>query len=125
MPAPVRERAISGQHAVAVGPQFAESADLRPALREAGLKDAIVVPLRSGQATIGSVEVVNRLGGQLTFRTADVQVLETIAAHAAVAVENSRLVERLPVTRRQRDGDGDRSDVEAARRPVRLGAADD
>jgi diguanylate cyclase (GGDEF)-like protein len=39
--------------------------------------------------------VVNRLGGQLTFRTADVQVLETIAAHAAVAVENSRLVERL------------------------------
>jgi diguanylate cyclase (GGDEF)-like protein len=95
MPAPVRERAISGQHAVAVGTHFAESADLRPALREAGLKDAIVVPLRSGQTTIGSVEVVNRLGGQLTFRTADVQVLETIAAHAAVAVENSRLVERL------------------------------
>jgi hypothetical protein len=34
-------------------------------------------------------------GDTLTFRAADVQILETIAAHAAVAVENSRLVERL------------------------------
>src|SRR4029450_10453578 len=75
--------------------QFNDNADLRYALRDADLKDIIVVPLRSGQTTIGSLEVVNRLGGQLTFRTADVQVLETIAAHAAVAVENSRLVERL------------------------------
>jgi len=69
--------------------------DLRPAVRAAGAKDVIVVPLRSGQATIGTLEVVNRVGEILTFRAADVQVLETIAAHAAVAVENSRLVERL------------------------------
>ncbi|HKR50946.1 MAG TPA: bifunctional diguanylate cyclase/phosphodiesterase [Pseudonocardiaceae bacterium] len=94
-PAAVRERAVAGQHAVAVGSHFTDNADLRNALRDADLKDIIVVPLRSGQTTIGSLEVVNRLGGQLNFRTADVQVLETIAAHAAVAVENSRLVERL------------------------------
>jgi diguanylate cyclase (GGDEF)-like protein len=94
-PAPVRERALASRKTVAVGGHFDENADLRPILRDAGLKDAVVVPLSSGQATIGSLEVVNRLGGQLTFRTADVQVLETIAAHAAVAVENSRLVERL------------------------------
>ena len=53
------------------------------------------MPLRSGQTTVGSLEVVNRIGDTVTFRPADVQVLETIAAHAAVAVENNRLVERL------------------------------
>jgi diguanylate cyclase (GGDEF)-like protein len=94
-PAAVRERAVSLQQAVGVGAQFDATADLRPAVRAAGAKDAIVVPLRSGQATVGTLEVVNRVGDILTFRPADVQVLETIAAHAAVAVENSRLVERL------------------------------
>jgi diguanylate cyclase (GGDEF)-like protein len=94
-PAAVRERAVAGQHAVSVGVKFDATADLRPALRAAGVKDVIVVPLRSGQTTIGSLEVANRLGDILTFRPADAQVLETVAAHAAVAVENSRLVERL------------------------------
>ena len=54
-----------------------------------------MVPLRSGQTVIGTLEVVNRLGDASHFRAGDVQVLETIAAHAAVAVENSRLVDRL------------------------------
>ncbi|WP_433300591.1 putative bifunctional diguanylate cyclase/phosphodiesterase [Actinoplanes sp. CA-030573] len=94
-PAAVRERAITGGRTVAVGPAFSQTADLRTALREARIKDAVVVPLRSGQTTIGSLEVLNRLGDPRSFRDADVQVLETIATHAAVAVENSRLVERL------------------------------
>ncbi|MFI5492528.1 putative bifunctional diguanylate cyclase/phosphodiesterase [Actinoplanes sp. NPDC051859] len=94
-PAVVRERAIGGQHAVAVGQKLNDDADLRGALRSSRLKDVIVVPLRSGQTTVGSLEVVNRLGGTMTFRPADVQVLQTVAAHVAVAVENSRLVERL------------------------------
>jgi diguanylate cyclase (GGDEF)-like protein len=94
-PAEIRERAVAGEHGVAVGPKFDDTADLRHTLHEAGRKDAIVVPLRSGQTTVGSLEVVNRIGDTVTFRPADVQVLETIAAHAAVAVENNRLVERL------------------------------
>jgi len=94
-PAQVRDRVVTGQHAVAVGAKFDATADLRPAVNESGIKDVIVVPLRSGQATIGTLEVANRLGDMLTFRPADMQVLETIAAHAAVAVENTRLVERL------------------------------
>jgi diguanylate cyclase (GGDEF)-like protein len=94
-PAEIRERAVAGEHGVAVGPKFDDTADLRHTLHEAGRKDVIVVPLRSGQTTVGSLEVVNRIGDTVTFRPADVQVLETIAAHAAVAVENSRLVERL------------------------------
>ena len=93
-PAAVRERAIATEHAVPVGSRFAETDDLRPLIREAGLRDLMVVPLRSGQVTVGTLEVANRIGGQ-TYRVADVQVMETVAAHAAVAVENSRLVDRL------------------------------
>lgn len=92
-PVPVRDRAFSTQRAIAVGEHFADTEDLRPALRDARLRDMIIVPLRSGKTTIGSLEVGNRLVGK--FRAADVQVLETVAAHAAVAVENNRLVERL------------------------------
>ena len=94
-PAAIRDRAVADGHTVAVGPQFAETEMLRPALRDSKVKDVIVVPLRSGQTPIGTLEVINRLGDTRTFRPADVQVLETIAAHVAVAVENSRLVDRL------------------------------
>jgi diguanylate cyclase (GGDEF)-like protein len=96
-PAPdaVRQRAIEMQLATGVGARFPETEEFRAVLRTARIKDIIVIPLRSGQATIGTLEVVNRLGDARTFRETDVQVLETIAAHAAVAVENSRLVDRL------------------------------
>ncbi|MFF5291704.1 putative bifunctional diguanylate cyclase/phosphodiesterase [Paractinoplanes globisporus] len=94
-PTAVRERAFADGQTLAVGPQFAKTQDLRRELRALKIKDAVLVPLRSGQTTIGTLEVVNRLGDTRSFRAADVQVLETIAAHAAAAVENSRLVERL------------------------------
>ncbi|MEU8815266.1 bifunctional diguanylate cyclase/phosphodiesterase [Actinoplanes sp. NPDC048796] len=94
-PAAIRERAIAEGHTVAVGNQFPDSEPLRHELRNTKVKDVIVVPLRSGHTPIGSLEVVNRLGDTRTFRAADVQVLETIAAHVAVAVENTRLVDRL------------------------------
>jgi diguanylate cyclase (GGDEF)-like protein len=94
-PATVRERSITDGQTVAVGPRLRSGADLLPTLQAAKVKDVVVVPLRSGRTTIGSLEVINRIGDTRTFRDADVQVLETVAAHAAVAVENSRLVERL------------------------------
>ena len=53
------------------------------------------MPLRSGAAVIGTLEVADRLGDLTHFGQADVRLLETVAAHAAVAVENSRLVDRL------------------------------
>jgi diguanylate cyclase (GGDEF)-like protein len=95
VPASVRDRAVQKQTPIAVGAQFQETEYLREPLRAAHKKDAIVIPLRSGQTVIGTLEVVNRFGEGRTFRDSDVQVLETIAAHAAVAVENSRLVDRL------------------------------
>jgi diguanylate cyclase (GGDEF)-like protein len=94
-PASPTERATAERRSVAVGSQIATDQDLLPALRETNVKDCIVVPLRSGQAVIGTLEMVNRLGDLKHFTSSDVQVVETIAAHAAAAVENSRLVERL------------------------------
>ncbi|AVT32442.1 MULTISPECIES: bifunctional diguanylate cyclase/phosphodiesterase [unclassified Plantactinospora] len=90
-----RERATGESRTVAAGSRMGGHPDVREALREAGLKDVIVTPLRSGQAVIGSLEVVNRLADIGHFTPADVPVFETIAAHAAVALENSRLVDRL------------------------------
>ncbi|MEU4239503.1 EAL domain-containing protein [Actinoplanes sp. NPDC026619] len=94
-PASIRERSVADGQTMAAGPRFAESQELRRELRSSKIKDAIIVPLRSGQTTIGSLEVLNRLGDARSFRPADVQVLETIAAHVAAAVENTRLVDRL------------------------------
>ena len=89
-----RERALAEGHTIAVGPKLGDEQD-RVVLRDAGIKDLIVVPLRSGSAVIGSLEVANRLGDVERFREDDVQLLEALAAHAGVAVENSRLVDRL------------------------------
>lgn len=44
---------------------------------------------------IGTLEVTNRLADTLYFTQRDISVFETVAAHAAVALENSRLVDRL------------------------------
>ncbi|MET0492029.1 MAG: bifunctional diguanylate cyclase/phosphodiesterase [Actinoplanes sp.] len=94
-PPEVIKRAMAERRSVAVGPRLGADKDLIPLLRAAKIKDCIVVPLRSGQAVIGTLEVINRLGDFKYFTASDIQVVETIAAHAAAAVENSRLVERL------------------------------
>lgn len=93
-PPELRRLAFETGQAVAVGPRMGDDA-LRVALRRSGTKDAIVVPLRAGSVVIGCLEATNRLGDTTHFVPSDVRLLETIAAHAAVAVENSRLVERL------------------------------
>ncbi|WP_211240723.1 putative bifunctional diguanylate cyclase/phosphodiesterase [Hamadaea tsunoensis] len=93
-PESLRKQALEGGETVAVGDGFGENDQLGE-VRAAGASDAIVVPLKAGNAVIGTLEVANRLGDTVKFGPPDVQLLEAVAAHAAVAVENSRLVERL------------------------------
>ena len=93
-PVALRQRAYQSGQTVAVGPRIGEQPDRRE-LRRAGVKDVIVVPLRAGSVVIGCLEVANRLGDTTAWGPEDARLLETIAAHAAVAVENSRLVDRL------------------------------
>lgn len=93
-PAVLRQHALETGDTVAVGPKLGDEST-RAELRRSGAKDVIIVPLRAGSVVIGCLEVANRLGDTTHFGPSDVRLLETIAAHAAVAVENSRLVERL------------------------------
>lgn len=92
-PPVIRKRAVDTGTTIFVSPKAGEE-DLRAAIREAGTKDVIVVPLRSGGAVIGTLEVAGRMSDTF-FSMDDVRLLETLGAHAAVAVENSRLVDRL------------------------------
>ncbi|HEY3502524.1 MAG TPA: bifunctional diguanylate cyclase/phosphodiesterase [Actinocatenispora sp.] len=93
-PQSLRAEVIAEGATVAVGPKLGDDRE-RELLATGRTKDVIMVPLRSGNATVGSLECANRLGDLHLFDHADVALLEAIASQTAVAVENSRLVERL------------------------------
>jgi diguanylate cyclase (GGDEF)-like protein len=93
-PADLRCEAFAAGGTVAVGPKLGDNAR-RAQLLDTRTKDVIIVPLRSGSATVGTVECVNRLGDVHQFGPADVNQMEAIASQTAAAVENARLVERL------------------------------
>jgi sigma-B regulation protein RsbU (phosphoserine phosphatase) len=57
-------------------------------------RSIICVPLTTAEGPIGAIEVINRVGGGL-FEPGDAELLSTIAAPAALAVNNARLVESL------------------------------
>ncbi|MBY8874005.1 bifunctional diguanylate cyclase/phosphodiesterase [Micromonospora sp. PLK6-60] len=94
-PAKLREQVRERGRLLAVGRAFGDAAESRGELDRGHVKDLIIVPLRSGPVVIGTLEVVNRLSDVGRFTPADLPVFETVAAHAAVALENSRLVDRL------------------------------
>jgi len=57
-------------------------------------RSIICVPLTTSEGPIGALEVVNRRGGGL-FDLTDAVLLETVAAPAALAINNARLAEGL------------------------------
>ncbi len=58
-------------------------------------REAMAVPLRGGAGTIGVLVVSDRLGDVRTFDAEDVLLLETVANHASVALQNGELVGKL------------------------------
>ncbi|WP_431942560.1 putative bifunctional diguanylate cyclase/phosphodiesterase [Micromonospora marina] len=94
-PQALREKVRSARRTVAVGHGVTTDDEFRADLAERRIKDAVAVPLWSGPVVIGTLEVANRLGDGNHFTPADIAVFETVAAHAAVALENTRLVDRL------------------------------
>ncbi|MGQ5259594.1 putative bifunctional diguanylate cyclase/phosphodiesterase [Micromonospora sp. ZYX-F-536] len=94
-PAILRERARDLAKTLSMGRLLGDESALRGEISARQIKDVIVVPLRSGQAVIGTLEVANRLSDIGHFAPGDIPIFETVAAHAAVALENSRLVDRL------------------------------
>jgi hypothetical protein len=65
-------------------------------LESAGLRGAMLVPLRSGDEVYGCLSVADRIGGEVShFVPVDLQLLETIAANVGIAVQNERLLDQL------------------------------
>ncbi|HEX6935947.1 MAG TPA: bifunctional diguanylate cyclase/phosphodiesterase [Actinomycetes bacterium] len=58
-------------------------------------REAIVVPLRGDAGVIGTLAVADRLGDVRTFDVSDMRLLETVANHAGIALQNSRLIDQL------------------------------
>src|SRR5262249_49932988 len=57
-------------------------------------RSIICVPLTTAEGPIGALEVINRRSGGL-FEPADAVLLETVAAPAALAINNARLADNL------------------------------
>lgn len=89
----IRGRVMSGESVLA-GPRTREP-ELRAALEERRTRELVAVPLRVGGEVVGSLEVLDRQGERSHFVPTDRTLLETLAVHTGVALENARLVRRL------------------------------
>jgi signal transduction histidine kinase len=52
------------------------------------------VPIVAGDRSLGNLYLTNKIGGE-TFTAADQEVVEMLAAHAAIAIQNARLYEQV------------------------------
>jgi serine phosphatase RsbU (regulator of sigma subunit) len=59
-------------------------------LREVGFRSALIVPMRIGTRTLGTLTLVSADSGRVLEKS-DLELAEQVAARAAVAIENSRL----------------------------------
>jgi DNA-binding PucR family transcriptional regulator len=71
--------------------QFRHTAEIDAAVREEGLIAILGVPLRLGSTVSGVLMAANR--SERPFARDEVTLLESLAAHAAVAIDNARLLE--------------------------------
>jgi Nif-specific regulatory protein len=78
-------------------PRFYPAIDARTSYRTRNL---LAVPLRNYEGEIiGSFEVLNKKGG--AFTNEDVEILQALAAHVAIAIETAQLVQELKQHREQ------------------------
>ena len=76
-------------------PRGTRDAEQRAFLRSRAWSDAVVVPLRGDAGVIGALLVADRLGDIGTFEREDILLLETVANHASMALQNGQLVDQL------------------------------
>jgi diguanylate cyclase (GGDEF)-like protein len=76
-------------------PRGTGAAAARSGLAGRSFREAIAVPLRGRDGITGVLFVADRLGEVRTYDQDDVRVLETVANHAAVALQNGELIEEL------------------------------
>jgi diguanylate cyclase (GGDEF)-like protein len=69
--------------------------DQRRWLDAQAARDAVAVPLRGAAGILGVLVVTDRLGDVRSFDGDDVLMLETVASHAGVALQNGKLLDQL------------------------------
>jgi signal transduction histidine kinase len=72
-----------------------ENERLKLHFAERNIRDALVAPLFGKQGVVGMLMIANRLGDVTTFSREDLKLLETLANHASVSIENAKLVSTL------------------------------
>jgi signal transduction histidine kinase len=87
-------RALSEGRGVLL-PRPMENRQLAKFFDAQGIRDAIVVPLVAEEGPFGTMMVANRIGDFTTFDSDDLELLETLGNHVAVALRNATLVQRL------------------------------
>ena len=87
-------RSLAGDGVVLRGDDV-DDPRLRQALLDGGVHDALVVPLRGGSGPFGTLLVANRDGDGGGLGGQDLRLLQTLAGHAGVALERSRLIDEL------------------------------
>ena len=70
------------------------SRDWRLDSADFGARSLLCVPLRTGERTLGALQLVNREGG-LAFTSDDAELLGAVAGQAAAALDNSRMYGNL------------------------------
>jgi diguanylate cyclase (GGDEF)-like protein len=73
----------------------ADDAPARPELTELGVREVLAAPLVGSSGKLGTLVVGDRSGEVRRFSSGDLHLFATLANHAGVSLENSRLVDRL------------------------------
>jgi diguanylate cyclase (GGDEF)-like protein len=76
-------------------PRPIENKSLREYFAELSINDVMVTPIRGSSGVVGTILVGNRIGDFSTFNAEDLELLETLANHLGVSLENGRLIDRL------------------------------
>jgi diguanylate cyclase (GGDEF)-like protein len=92
--APLWDIAVNRAEVAAIARHTKSAAD-RALLHRVDARDLVVAPLMSEGRAVGYLVVENRMGELGTFDQQDARLLETLANHASVAIENGRLGDRL------------------------------
>jgi pSer/pThr/pTyr-binding forkhead associated (FHA) protein len=89
------EQVLSSGASLATSDALAESGfQARASVWKAGIRALVCVPLKAMDRTIGAVYADSRRAGSV-FTELDVEILEALAAHAALAIGAARLDEEL------------------------------
>jgi diguanylate cyclase (GGDEF)-like protein len=78
-----------------LAPRATADIALTEGLRACGFRDAVAAPMLSDEGLSGALVVADRLGDDLTFEAADMELLEALANHATMALRSSQLLDRL------------------------------